>query len=141
MDSCQARNKPVIPSQLQHFLKRGGGLASGWRTEGPTLDTPDLMLRMAKSGGSRYTDTMRKLLLLMLVAAWLAPAAQADPAGRMKLDYVTPPGKELPVKGASASKSCAEYGAGFTKVAGTDTCVKVGGSVRVDVSGGGAATH
>jgi hypothetical protein len=95
---------------------------------------------MAKSGGSRYKSIMRTFLLLMLVAAWSAPAL-ADPAGRLKLDYVTPPGKMLPVKGAGASNSCAEYGAGFTKVAGTDTCVKVGGSVRVDVSGGGAATH
>jgi len=102
---------------------------------------PGLMLRMAKSGGSRYTGTMRTLLLFMLVAAWSAPAAEADPAGRLKLDYVTPPGKELPVKGAKVGKSCAEYGAGFTKVAGSDTCVKVGGFVRVDVNGGGAASH
>jgi Porin subfamily len=141
MDCRQTWNKPVIPSRLQRFLKRRGGLAPGWRNEAWTLDTPSLLRRMAKSGGSRYTGIMRTLLLLMLVAAWSAPAAQADPAGRLKLDYVTPPGKELPIKGANATKSCAEYGAGFTKVAGTDTCVKVGGFTRVDVGGGGAATH
>jgi hypothetical protein len=81
---------------------------------------------------------MRTIMLLMLVAVSSASVALADPAGRQKLDYATPPSKVLPVKGARAGNSCAEYGTGFTKVEGTDTCVKVGGAIRVDVSGGTA---
>jgi Porin subfamily len=79
---------------------------------------------------------MRTIVFVMLLAASSASAALADPAGRPKLDYATPPSKLLPLKGASAGNSCSEYGPGFMKVAGTDTCVKVGGAVRVDVSGG-----
>jgi hypothetical protein len=32
---------------------------------------------------------------------------------------------------------CAKYGVGFAKIAGSDTCVKIGGSVSVE--GGGSA--
>jgi hypothetical protein len=39
----------------------------------------------------------------------------------------------LPLKGASSGNSCAAYGPGFVKVAGSDTCVKAGGAVSVDV--------
>jgi hypothetical protein len=39
------------------------------------------------------------------------------------------------VKGASSGNSCAAYGPGFTKVEGTDTCVKLGGAVSVEVGG------
>ena len=47
-------------------------------------------------------------------------------------------GKVLPLKGARSANSCAEYGAGFVKVEGTNTCMKVGGAVSVGagVSGG-----
>jgi hypothetical protein len=81
---------------------------------------------------------MRTIVILVLVASASASAALADPpVGRPKLDFSMPPSKVLPLKGASTS--CAEYGAGFAKLQGTDTCVKVGGSVRVDVSGGAGA--
>jgi hypothetical protein len=81
---------------------------------------------------------MRTMVLLMLLAASCSSMARADPAGRQKLDFATPPGKDLPVKGASAStgNSCAAYGPGFIKVEGLNTCVKVGGAVRVDATGG-----
>lgn len=76
---------------------------------------------------------MRTIVLLTLIAASSASAALADPAGRQKPDLATPPSKVLPVKGAGAGNSCAAYGPGFMKVAGTGTCVKVGGAVSVDV--------
>jgi Porin subfamily len=82
---------------------------------------------------------MRILLLVMLVVTSSASMALADSAGRLKLDYTTPPTTALPVKGAGARNACAEYGTGFRKVEGTDTCVKVGGSVRLDVSSGAAS--
>jgi hypothetical protein len=77
------------------------------------------------------------MALGLLIAALSASPVLADPAGRPKLDYATPPGKVLPLKGESAGNSCAAYGPGFTKVEGSDTCVKVGGAVRIDVGGGG----
>ena len=82
---------------------------------------------------------MRTIVLVMLVAASSAAAALAEPAGRHKPGYSTPPSKVLPVKGASAGHSCAGYGPGFVKVEGTGTCVKVGGAVSIGV--GGAVPH
>ena len=32
---------------------------------------------------------------------------------------------------------CANYGVGFAKIAGSDTCIKIGGSVSVEGGGGG----
>jgi len=60
-------------------------------------------------------------------------AAQAEPSGVQKSGKAPPAGKLLPLKGAARGNSCAEYGAGFVKVDGSDTCVKVGGAVSVEV--------
>jgi hypothetical protein len=48
-------------------------------------------------------------------AKWAAPRAAAKP-------HTT----------AQTKKSCKEFGAGFVNVAGTDTCVKIGGFVTVE---------
>ena len=76
---------------------------------------------------------MRKSL--SVIAALLLPisSALAEPAGFQKSDTAAPPGKALPLKGASSANACAAYGPGFVKVAGSDTCVKVSGAVSVDV--------
>jgi hypothetical protein len=64
-----------------------------------------------------------------------ATAALAEPAGQQKSrtapPSAPPSGKLLPLKGAGAGNSCARYGAGFVKVEGADTCVKIGGSVSI----------
>jgi hypothetical protein len=78
---------------------------------------------------------MRNILLATVIAMLPATMAWADPPGTLKLEKSTPPTKLLPVKGASAGNSCAGYGPGFRKVEGTDTCVKVGGAVSVEVGG------
>ena len=78
---------------------------------------------------------MRNILLAIVVAILPPTIAAADPPGALKLDKATPPTKLLPVKGASAGNACAAYGPGFRKVEGTDTGVKVGGAVSVDVGG------
>ena len=67
------------------------------------------------------------LLVLVLLVGSAASAEQIRP---LKFDQ---PGKRktLPVKQPKADDSCAAYGAGFAKLAGTDTCVKVGGSISV----------
>jgi hypothetical protein len=76
---------------------------------------------------------MRKSLLV--IAALLLPAssALAEQPGIQKSDKAALSGKVLPLKGGSSGNSCAAYGPGFVKVAGSDTCVKVGGAVWVDV--------
>jgi hypothetical protein len=78
---------------------------------------------------------MRNILLAIVMAILPATMAVADPPVALKLEKPTPPTKLLPVKGASVGNSCASYGPGFRKVEGTDTCVKVGGAVSVEVGG------
>jgi hypothetical protein len=72
----------------------------------------------------------------MLLVALSGSAVLADPAGRPKLDLTTPSDRLPPVKSAAGNR-CAAFGPGFVKVEGTDSCVKIGGSISVD--GGGAA--
>jgi hypothetical protein len=78
---------------------------------------------------------MRTYLLSLLVAVASGSAVLADSTGRGKFDFTTPPDRLPPPKSATGN-SCAAFGPGFVKVAGTDTCVKIGGSVQID--GGGA---
>ena len=77
---------------------------------------------------------MRICFLAIIVAVLSGSAALADPVSRPKLDYATPPYRLPPVKSA-AGNPCAAFGPGFAKVEGTDTCVKIGGAVSVDVGG------
>jgi hypothetical protein len=44
--------------------------------------------------------------------------------------------RQLPLKGA-AQNSCAAYGPGFVKVAGSETCVRAGGAVSIEAGRGG----
>lgn len=74
---------------------------------------------------------MQKLCLLAILALSIVPAS-AEQSRPLKFDQ--PSGKSLPVKEPKYDGSCAAYGAGFVKVAGTDTCVKVGGSVSIGTS-------
>jgi len=73
---------------------------------------------------------MRKLSLVAALALTITPAF-AEQTRPLKFDQPT---KTLPVREPKYDGSCAAYGAGFVKVAGTDTCVKVGGSVSIGAS-------
>lgn len=81
-----------------------------------------------------------RIFLLAIVAATLpaltALTALAEQPAFPKSDNTAKPGKLLPVKGATSGNSCAAFGAGFVKVEGTDTCVKVGGAVSIGASAG-----
>jgi hypothetical protein len=80
---------------------------------------------------------MRIFLLLIVAAALPALTALAEqPAGR-KPEKAATSGKLLPLRGAASAHSCAAYGAGFVRVEGSDTCVKIGGAVSI---GAGAST-
>jgi hypothetical protein len=77
---------------------------------------------------------MRTFLLAMIIALLSASAVLADPTNRARPDYATPLDRLPPAKSV-AGNPCAAFGPGFVKVEGTDTCVKIGGSFRVDVGG------
>ena len=77
---------------------------------------------------------MRKFLLAIVAATLPALTALAEQPAFPKSANTAKPGKQLPLKGATSAKSCAEFGAGFVKVEGTDTCMKVGGYVSTGAS-------
>jgi hypothetical protein len=75
---------------------------------------------------------MRNTLLAILVTVQPAAIAAAEQPGLPKPDKSATSSKLLPLKGARAVNSCAAYGAGFVKVEGTDTCVKIGGGISIE---------
>lgn len=78
---------------------------------------------------------MRKSLLAItaLILTGLGALA-AEPSGHQKSDKAFASGKLLPLKRATSGNSCAVHGAGFVKVEGTETCVKIGGAVSIGAS-------
>jgi hypothetical protein len=73
---------------------------------------------------------MRKLCLIT-VAVLCASSAFAESTRPLKLDTPVTTDKPVSLKGKASSSSCTAYGPGFVKLAGTDTCVQVGGSISV----------
>ncbi|MGY2906960.1 hypothetical protein [Bradyrhizobium sp. URHC0002] len=80
---------------------------------------------------------MRKTLLVIM-ALVLPSVAAAEQLRLQKPDKAATSGKLLPLKRSNSASACAEYGAGFVKIEGANTCVKIGGAVSVGagVSGG-----
>ena len=72
---------------------------------------------------------MRSILLAIAVA--MLPAAAAGPSSSQKPDKPLASGRLLPPKGAGAGNFCAAHGPDFVKLAGTETCVKIGGVVGI----------
>ena len=75
---------------------------------------------------------MRNILLAIAVAALPASAAAAEPSSILQPDKPTASDKLLPIKQPGAGNPCAVFGPGFVKLAGSDSCVKIGGAVRID---------
>jgi hypothetical protein len=60
-----------------------------------------------------------------------ASAASAQQFREGKPDRQT---KTLPLRPAKAAANpCAEYGAGFVRIEGSSTCIKIGGSLSVGI--------
>jgi hypothetical protein len=74
---------------------------------------------------------MRKSLLVMMAVALPSVAAAAEQPRSQKPDKAAISGKSLPLKRSNSVNACAEYGAGFVKIEGTNTCMKIGGAVSV----------
>ena len=71
---------------------------------------------------------MRNILFILAACAPLLAPASAEERRPLKFDQ---PARTLPVKEPKFESSCAAYGAGFVKIAGTNTCVKIGGAVSI----------
>ena len=74
---------------------------------------------------------MRKSLLVMMAVVLPSVAAAAEQPRLQKSDKAATSGKLLPLKRSNSANACAEYGAGFVKIEGTNTCMKIGGAVSV----------
>ncbi len=75
-------------------------------------------------------EVMRRIVLAVVIAmlpTCVAVAQQSGPPLKNSPKLTTP----RPVSG----NPCAKHGAGFVKIEGSDTCVKIGGSVSVEASG------
>jgi porin-like protein len=76
-------------------------------------------------------EPMKKIVVALvfgLLPTWVAAQQSSQPP-----KHSPKSGTRHPV----SSNPCAKYGVGFAKIAGSDTCLKIGGSVGVE-SGGGA---
>ena len=73
---------------------------------------------------------MRTILFIVPAALLLASQAAAQQSSRLNFDQPAD-AKTLPVKPRKADSSCVAYGAGFVRLADTNTCVKIGGSISV----------
>jgi len=60
-----------------------------------------------------------------------AAALAAEQSEHQKSGKAAASGKLLPLKRTTSGDSCAAYGAGFFKVEGSETCVKIGGAVGI----------
>jgi hypothetical protein len=73
---------------------------------------------------------------LILLFALLPAIALAEQPSRPKSGKASASAKSFPLKRAARPAACAEYGAGFVKIEGSDTCIKIGGAIGI---GGGVA--
>ncbi len=67
----------------------------------------------------------------MIAAVLPAVAAAAEQPRSHRPDKAATSGKPLPLKRSNSANACAEYGAGFVRIEGTNTCMKIGGAVSV----------
>ncbi len=74
-------------------------------------------------------DQVRKLVLGFVVGALSTSSALArDAVQQPRHDAKKPAHVQHPAK----VKDCAQYGEGFAKIAGTNTCIKIGGYLRIE---------
>lgn len=71
-------------------------------------------------------------LLALSPSELLGQSQKAKASATAKADVWQVDAAKLP-KRAPAAASCAQYGAGFVRLAGSETCVRVGGSMEAGV--------
>jgi hypothetical protein len=76
---------------------------------------------------------MRTIFPVIVLAVLAASAASAQQSRDRKPDK---PATSVPPRPAKAAANpCAEYGAGFVRIEGSSTCMKIGGSFGVGIGG------
>ena len=65
------------------------------------------------------------------MAVVLPSVAAAEQPRLQKPDKAATSGKQLPLKRSNSANACAEYGPGFVKIEGANTCMKIGGTVSI----------
>jgi hypothetical protein len=78
---------------------------------------------------------MRNGFVIVVAASLVASPVMAQSSALPKASKSTSSGKVLPMKREKSVNSCAAYGPGFIKLEGSDTCVRIGGSIGVGVGG------
>jgi hypothetical protein len=74
---------------------------------------------------------MRTIVSVIILAVLSVSAAPAQQSRGGKPEKQA---KSLPLRPAKAAANpCAEYGAGFVRIEGSSTCIKIGGSIGVGV--------
>ena len=74
---------------------------------------------------------MLKSLLVMIALALPSLAVAAEQLRLQKTDKAVSSDKSPPAKRPGSANACAEYGAGFVRIEGTSTCMKIGGAVGI----------
>src|SRR5689334_9520955 len=125
-----SRSRPVLGRSLKSLAFSGCVRrrdATKRRVEGTRLPTPGCLTQRIRKPSLiratwRFNMKMIKSLVLGSAASVLAMAgAQAA---------------DLPVKAKAVEyvKVCSLYGAGFWYIPGTDTCIRIGGTLRIDTA-------
>ena len=73
----------------------------------------------------------RPAVIVLFAGLFPASATFAEQPRVPKSDKAATSGKLLPLKGARSGSSCAEFGAGFVRIEGTNTCMKIGGAISI----------
>jgi hypothetical protein len=82
---------------------------------------------------SKLTTSLAIFALLTLLAPASSALAQETKGANMRALGDRNPAPAKPGKAASGMKACPEYGAGFYRLAGSDSCVRISGGVASDV--------
>ena len=82
--------------------------------------------------------SLRPIAIAALSVALIsvASAQQSDPKVKRQRSYTTPShqtAKPQPVARPRTTTSCSEFGAGFVRMPGSDSCIRVGGSIGAGV--------
>ena len=83
------------------------------------------------SASDAIEELMRKIVLAAVVAVLPTYAAAQQSSKPSK------PSSKSKTLHAVSRNPCAQYGVGFARIAGSDICVKIGGSVSVEAGGSG----
>jgi hypothetical protein len=83
----------------------------------------------SQAGSVVIKDLMRKIVIVLVIAVlptWAAAQETSRPPKHSKKAHT---------QHSASGNPCAKYGVGFAKVAGSDTCIKIGGGNGIDSGG------